>query len=169
MRSNLHRFLLYCLIFILQIILDYYVNLGPYIYLCLLPLIILLIPMDSSPVKVMTASFAFGLLLDVMADGVLGLNAASAVMLAAFRKPLFDYFLNTDRLKKNELPSVKSAGIIQYSKFISICVCIYLSVYIFADCISVRPALFIMIRLISSIIVNGVTIMVISYSIIDKD
>lgn len=87
MKGNLWNIILYCLIFILQILICNYVDIGAYVYICILPLIIINIPMKTNINITMLAAFGIGLLLDMFAGGVMGLNAAAATMLA---KPVFN-------------------------------------------------------------------------------
>ena len=53
--------IIYCiLLFLLQLVISDYVHLGPWITLCLLPLLILQIPRSRSPHVVMLIAFGLG-------------------------------------------------------------------------------------------------------------
>ena len=70
--------IIYCvLLFLLQLVLSDYVHLGPWVSLCLLPLLILQIPLSRSPHGVMLIAFGLGLGLDILSDGVPGAKAVS--------------------------------------------------------------------------------------------
>ena len=96
MRSGLWNIILFVLIFILQVLICNYVDFGAYIYICLIPLLVINIPMKLDIRLTMIIGFALGLLLDVFANGVLGLNAAAATMLAAFKGSLFEKTVNKE-------------------------------------------------------------------------
>lgn len=164
-----YRILLYLLIFIIQLVLDSYVNLGPYIYLCLMPLIILLFPAEISVNQRMLLSFAFGLLLDIFTDGVLGLNAAACVILAAVRNSLFFLIINSDRREKYFTPTPKNSGLIRYTIFLSFATFIYLFFYILFDSFTFRPIGFIALKLVICLVVNVVMMLLVNLSLLNKD
>jgi len=132
--------IIYCiLLFLLQLVISDYVHLGPWISLCLLPLLILLIPLSRSPHVVMLIAFGLGLGLDILSDGVPGLNAFAAVLAAAPRKFLYRLLVNADRQDKTEVPLLRDNGLLKYLKYLGVLTAIYLAAYTLVDCISVRP------------------------------
>ena len=86
--SRLRSILFFILVFLLQLAISNYLNLGPWITISLIPFLIVQIPLQRSPHVVMLAAFGLGLLLDWLSAGVLGLNAFAAVMSAAPRRIL---------------------------------------------------------------------------------
>lgn len=132
--------IIYCiLLFLLQLVISDYVHLGPWISLCLLPLLILLIPRSRSPHVVMLIAFGLGLGLDILSDGVPGLNAFAAVLAAAPRKFFYRLLVNADRQDKTEVPLLRETGLLKYLKYLGVLTAIYLAAYTLVDCISVRP------------------------------
>lgn len=132
--------IIYCiLLFLLQLVISDYVHLGPWITLCLLPLLILLIPLSRSPHVVMLIAFGLGLGLDILSDGVPGLNAFAAVLAAAPRKFFYRLLVNADRQDKTEVPLLRESGLLKYLKYLGVLTAIYLAAYTLVDCISVRP------------------------------
>lgn len=169
MKGNLWNIILYCLIFILQILICNYVDVGAYIYICILPLIIINIPMKTNINITMLAAFGIGLLLDMFAGGVMGLNAASATMLAAFRGPVFNNAVNKEHRYTIDVPSARNIGLTNYAVYVTLCLLIYLSTYTLLECISLRPFLFILIRILISLVIDAFLIVIISNSIIDRE
>ncbi|MBR0223317.1 MAG: hypothetical protein IJL93_03475 [Bacteroidales bacterium] len=136
--------IIYCiLLFLLQLVLSDYVHLGPWVCLSLLPLLILQIPLSRSPHVVMLIAFGLGLGLDILSDGVPGLNAFAAVLAAAPRKFFYRLLVNSDRQDKTEVPLLQEVGLVKYLKYLGLLAAIYLAAYILVDCISFRPAGFI--------------------------
>lgn len=132
--------IIYCiLLFLLQLVISDYVHLGPWITLCLLPLLILQIPRSRSPHVVMLIAFGLGLGLDILSDGVPGLNAFAAVLAAAPRKFFYRLLVNADRQDKTEVPLLRETGLLKYLKYLGVLTAIYLAAYTLMDCISVRP------------------------------
>lgn len=132
--------IIYCfLLFLLQLVISDYVHLGPWITLCLLPLLILQIPRSRSPHMVMLIAFGLGLGLDILSDGVPGLNAFAAVLAAAPRKFFYRLLVNADRQDKTEVPLLRETGLLKYLKYLGVLTAIYLAAYTLVDCISVRP------------------------------
>lgn len=138
------------LLFLLQLVLSDYVHLGPWVCLCLIPLLILHIPLSRSPHVVMLIAFALGLGLDVLSDGVPGLNAFAAVLTAAPRKFFYRALINADRQDKTQVPHIGQTGLVKYLKYLSVLTAIYLAACTLLDCISFRPAVFIFVRFVIS-------------------
>ena len=141
----------YCiLVFLLQLVLTDYVHLGPYVFLCLVPYLILNIPLSRSPHVVMLLAFAIGLGLDILSDGVPGLNAAAAVLAAAPRRFFYRRLVNSDRQDKTEIPLPGEVGLLKYLKYLAAVTILYMAAYVALDCISFRPASFILVKFAAS-------------------
>ena len=83
------KFLLVGVIFIvMQIMLDEFVNNWYMIYLAIFPLFILTLPITMSVSSYMLISFIIGMGIDILSGGLLGINAASGVVIAFIRKPI---------------------------------------------------------------------------------
>ena len=129
----------FVLLFLLQLVISDYVHLGPWICLNLIPLLILLIPLSYRPHAVLLIAFGLGLGLDLLSDGVPGLNAFAAVLAAAPRKFFYRTMVNADRQDKTEVPLLRETGLLKYLKYLGVLTAIYLAAYTLVDCISVRP------------------------------
>lgn len=169
MKENLWNIILYLLIFILQVFIANYIDIGAYVYICLIPLVLFGIPMNINNNVTMIAAFVIGLLLDLFSSGVMGLNAASATMLAALRAPIYNLTVNKDRRYSVNVPSIRSIGLNNYLVYTSLGTLIYLTTYTLLDCASFRPLPFIILRIAVSLIINEVLIAIISNSIIDRE
>lgn len=142
--------LFFVLVFLLQLALTDYLHIGPWITLSLIPFLILHIPLPRSPQFVMLVAFALGLGLDLLSDGVPGLNAFAAVMAAAPRKALYRMFVNSDRQDKTDVPRLDDTGLVKYLKYLLALTAVYLAAYTLLDCISFRPLDFILIKFAAS-------------------
>ncbi len=151
--SRLRSILFFILVFLLQLAISNYLNLGPWITISLIPFLIVQIPLQRSPHVVMLAAFGLGLLLDWLSAGVLGLNAFAAVMAAAPRRILYRLLIN-DEQDSTWIPLIRTAGIDKYLKYLLILTAIYLAAFILLDCMSVRPFWFILVKFVASTLVS---------------
>ncbi|MBQ4221794.1 MAG: hypothetical protein II665_03545 [Bacteroidales bacterium] len=148
--NKLSDIFFFVLVFILQLVLSDYVHLGPYVFLCLIPFLLVNIPLSRSPHVTLLIAFALGLGVDVLSDGVPGLNAFAAVLAVAPRKFFYRLLVNADRQDKTEVPLPRIVGLAKYLKYLGVLTAIYLIGYIGLDCISFRPAGFILLKFLAS-------------------
>lgn len=80
--------------------------------------------MDLSTVMLLTWAFWGGVAVDICGD-TLGVNALSCTLLAILKKPIFYAYIPKDDRTKNIVPSIKSLGLANYSKFIFTLISIY--------------------------------------------
>ena len=95
MKNNSY-FALYICFVALQILVCNYLNLGYLLTLSFLPVIVLLIPIRFSTISSMLIAFASGLLVDLLGDGVLGLNILALVPVALVRKGLLRFIFGQE-------------------------------------------------------------------------
>jgi len=169
MGNKLWNIIFYILIFALQLLISDFINLGPYVYICLLPIIITNFPRNIDVKVVMAGSFLIGLALDILTDEVLGLNAASAVLLAALYRNFYRMFINRDRQDTTSKPSPYTSGWNKYLKFMVFSIGTYLLTFILLETFSFRPVRFIVTKLALSLAISVITSVILSMSTIYKD
>ena len=64
---------------------------------------------------------------------------------------------------------MRNVGITNYIAYLTLCTAIYLVTYILLECVSLRPFLFILIRILISLLVNVTLMAIISNSIMDRE
>ena len=163
MKDNWGRFMFFAALLLIQIVLSDYVNVGPYIYLCCLPLIVIYLPLYQETFLSMLIAFGCGLVVDILCDGILGLNAAAAVALAAVRKPLFAAFFTRDNLERGVIPTIRETGIFRHINFIFISLLIYFLVYIGLDSVGMESLQTTLLRLVLSCAANLALVLAIDY------
>ena len=163
MKDNWGRFMFFAALLLIQIVLSDYVNVGPYIYLCCLPLIVIYLPLYQETFLSMLIAFGCGLVVDILCDGILGLNAAAAVALAAVRKPLFAAFFTRDNLERGVIPTIRETGIFRHINFIFISLLIYFLVYIGLDSVDMESLQTTLLRLVLSCAANLALVLAIDY------
>ncbi len=112
--NKISLFLLIAVMTIIQIIICDYIYTGPYIHLTLLPLIILSIPGEYGYPKLALISFTVGLVIDLVSDGILGLNSAAAVITATLVRPISYFTINRERSDKLERLTINDVGFFRY-------------------------------------------------------
>lgn len=163
MKEGYGRVWLYTILLLMQIFLSDYVNIGPYIYLCCLPLLVILLPIEQNTSISMGLAFLAGLIVDLLGDGIPGLNAAAAVALAAVRKPLFWAFFNKNNIDRGDLPSIQEAGIFRHINFLAASLAVFFIVYIGLDSAGMESILTTVLRFVLSIAANLVLLVVLDY------
>ena len=138
------------LVFLLQLVLSDYVHPGPYVLLTLLPFLILHIPLSRSPHVVMLIAFALGLGVDVLSDGVPGLNAFAAVLSAAPRRFFYRILVNSDRQDTTDVPRLREVGPAKFAKYLGALTLLFVAAYVVLDCVSFRPAGFVLLKFAAS-------------------
>ena len=162
--SKSHNILFFILVFLLQLAVSNYLNLGPWVMVTLVPFLILQLPLPRSPHVVMLSAFGLGLLLDLLSAGVLGLNAFAAVMAAAPRKVLYRLLVNGDRQDATWIPLLRDVGPGKYGRYLLALTAIYLAAFILLDCVSVRPLGFILVKWVASTLASTAAGLLLAYA-----
>lgn len=138
MKNNSY-FVLYACFVALQILVCNYLNLSYLLSLSILPVIVLLIPVRYSTISSMLIAFVTGLLVDLLGDGVLGLNILALVPVALAREGLLRFIFGQEVFSHKEDATVRKYGILKFSTFIGIGQALFLIIYITADGAGTRP------------------------------
>lgn len=142
MRANQNFGTLYTLLVIGQVVLCNYGQLGPYIMLSILPAMVLCIPPSMSTIAGMLIAFISGLSVDWLSEGLLGLNTAAILPVALMRKGIIKIFMGEDIISRGDRFSYKKNGFAKISAANSICLIVFLALYIILDGAGTRPAWF---------------------------
>ena len=161
MRDRLTLILFYVVVMIVQIIISDYVSFGPVIYICVLHLLVISLPPKLDHVYTVLISFGLGLLLDLLTDGVLGLNAGAATLTALAARPIYNLIFNKDTYDKEFLPTIRESGISRHIYLITFSVMIFFLFYIAFDGFSHRNLTFTLVRYLACCAINiGVIILI---------
>ena len=146
MRTGQNFGILYCLLLICQVLLCNYFQFTPYIMLAILPAMILCVPLTVSTIGCMFIAFFSGLAVDSLAEGVIGLNAASLVPVALMRKPFIRIFFGEDLITRRDSFSMRKYGVAKVSAALLSSMLIFLIIYITLDGAGTRTFVFNIIR-----------------------
>lgn len=136
----------YLLIVGVQMLICNYFHVSPYIVLSIVPAAILCLPASVSTAAAMFIAFATGLSIDLLAEGVLGLNTLALVPVAGSRRFLCEAIFGKEMTMSGEDISMRKYGTAKVAFAIAITQTIFLTLYIWADGASARPLIFNILR-----------------------
>lgn len=161
-------FLTYIILLIAQLMISNYFNLGAYVMLSILPIMVLCIPAGVGTIAAMFIAFATGLATDFLSEGVVGLNALALVPVAFIRKTVLGFVFGEEIIVRNENFSIRKNGLGKVAVAVLIAQSLFLLIYIIADGVLTRSFLFFIGRFLASI-AAGVLISVAIVDIIDDN
>lgn len=150
-------FAVYMIMLVAQLVLTNYFHFTQYIILTILPVMVLCIPLKISTIVAMLIAFGSGLAVDLLSEGLLGLNALALVPVALCRKEMIRLIFGEELISRGEDFSVKRSGLGQVLLAIVIAQAMFLAVYIWADSAGTRPFWFNFLRFLLSLI-SGVLV-----------
>jgi len=121
------------LIIIIQIVLAKYCQIGPFLYFCVLPAVILCMPTTRPTWYVMILAFIIGFMVDGLADGPLGLNAMALIPVAALQKPLIKWIIDEECVERGYSFSFHRHGYLAITGALAIEVLVFFILYVIFD------------------------------------
>lgn len=164
MRSN-KFFIVYACLALVQILLCNYLNISYLLTLSILPVMVLLIPVKHSTISAMVIAFFTGLMVDLLADGVLGMNILALLPVALARKGLLRLIFGQEVFAHKEDVTLKKYGILKFTAYIAIAQGLFLLIYIAADGAGTRPFWFNLSRFGISLLVGTIVSLLIAEAI----
>ena len=162
MRTGQNFGLLYTLLLVCQVLLCNYFQFTPYAMLTLLPAMILCVPLTISTIGCMLIAFASGLAVDWFSEGLIGLNAAAILPVAALRTGIVRVFLGEDLISRGDRFSFRKNGVAKISAALILSIAIYLGIYVILDGAGTRPAWFNFTRLGVSLVCNYILALIVT-------
>ena len=139
-------YLVYAVLVIVQMLICNYFHLSAYLMLSILPVMVLCLPVRIGTTGAMIIAFITGLAVDLLAEGMLGINALALVPVAYFRKGIIRLVFGEELFAQKEDFSVRRNGFGKVAFAIFIAQALFLLVYIWADGAGTRPFSFNAIR-----------------------
>ena len=141
----------YILLVIAQIIICNYFQFSPYFVISILPAMVLCVPLTIGTNVCMLIAFATGLSVDWLAEGLIGINAASLIPVAYARKTIIRVFLGEDIISRKDSFSFRKNGIGKILTAILVAYSIFFIVYVILDGAGLRTFWFNLLRVVLSI------------------
>lgn len=99
--NNFRYIVIFILLIAFQAMLNGCFTFIPLFYISILPAALVMLPYTLPAVPYMLIAFASGITVDVLSDGVIGLNAAAYTAIAYFRKPVITIIQGKGRFLEN--------------------------------------------------------------------
>ncbi len=154
MKSNQNFWIYYFLLLIGQIVLCNYFPFSTYVVMSMLPFMVMCIPLTVGTAGCMFITFFSGLAVDWLSEGLIGINAASAVPIALMRKPFIRFFLGEDIISRKDSFSLRKNGTGKISVTMICAAIIFFGMYIFLDGAGTREFTFNLLRFGASVLAN---------------
>lgn len=163
-------FILYLTLVVVQLIITNYLNLSAYVMISILPIIILRIPYRIGTKCAMLIAFITGLIIDMLSEGVAGLNVIALVPVALCRNFITSLLFGDEIIERDEEFTTKKFGFGKVFFAISIAQSIFFIIYLLCDGAFVRPFIFTLERFLLSLIVSTLlSVAIVDITTIDDD
>jgi len=133
---------MYLLLLLLQLFISNYLRLSYYVTLSILPVMILLLPIKIKTVPSLLIAFATGLIIDILSDGLVGLNVVALLPVAILRRPVISLVFGSEFFAREENITTHRQGLWKMSVAIFLVQTVFLLCYIWSDGAGTRPLLF---------------------------
>lgn len=137
-----YYWLAYVLLLVAQLLLSNYFYVTPYIYLSILPVLILTVPIRVGSIPLMLIACASGIAVDWLSDGVMGLNAFALIPVAFARNGIISLVFGPEPFARKEDFSAGRHGPGKVAVAVALAQILFLVVYIWADGAVARPLWF---------------------------
>lgn len=144
----------FILLMIVQLYLTKYCQIAPFVYISLLPALVMCLPTTRPQWFVMTTAFACGILTDLLADGVTGLNALAIVPAALLQKRMISVFIDDEIVERGYSFSFRENGYFKILMALTVLYAIYFTIYVIFDCAGQRPVGFILAKIAVSLCIS---------------
>ena len=155
-------YLTFSLIIIAQMVVDNFIHMTPLLTVTTLPILIMILPIETGTIKSMVVAFITALLVDLLSDGLIGLNVFALVPVALLRKGLISLVFGSGVFAREDNISIAKQGFFRYTVGSILFLAIFLALYIIGDGAATRPIWYNLVRFVLSLVANYVVALFIS-------
>lgn len=152
--NNLKYVILGVFLLLIQLLISGYINIWPMLYIAVFPLLVITLPYTCNHIVSILTAFCFGLLVDILSDGVLGLNAAAIVAITYFRPLLFRVAVSKTTLENTIEITQRTIGTTQFLLITALSYAIFFTIYIALDSWGYFSFIYTIARFLLNIIIN---------------
>ena len=156
------------LLFIAQTALWNYFNFTQYIFVVILPAMLLCLPIDRGVIRVMVLAFLLGLAADFLVNGQLGLTSLALVPVAAIRRWVIQLVFGNELFARGEDLSFRRQGVSKFVMGILILTAVFLLVYLWVDSAGMYPLGFLVLKFGLSLLVSTAVSMAVAYLLLEE-
>jgi hypothetical protein len=155
-------YFIFLLLVAVQMLICNYLNLSPYLMLSILPVMILCVPLRLPTFWTLLLAFATGCAVDLLSEGLLGLNALALVPVAFIRKEIIHLIFGGELFARKEDFSIRKNGFGKVALAVFLVQALFLVIYIWADGAGTRPFAFNALRFGISLVAGwGVSLLIV--------
>ncbi len=169
MKTNVNSWVLFILLIVAQLIITNYIHLSQFVVLTLLPAIIVCLPTSLSPIATMLVAFATGLSVDLLAEGVIGLNTVSILPVALLRNKFIGWTMGEDVVVRKAEFSIRRNGLGKTLALITMSLGLFLIIFITTDSAGTRSFWFNSARFVASLLCSTVLCMIVTGVLNNKE
>lgn len=144
--------IVYAIFLVAQLLLSNYFNLTPYLLLSLLPAMVLCIPIRMGTLPAMLVAMGTGLVVDLLSEGIIGLNAAALLPVALLREEIIRLVFGGELYARKEDFCVRRNGPGKVAIAVLMAQGVFLAVYVWLDAAGTQPFWFKAVRWLISLI-----------------
>ncbi|MCD8208660.1 MAG: hypothetical protein LUD72_12035 [Bacteroidales bacterium] len=144
--SNGRFWITYVILVLCQMVVCNFFNFSPFVFLSLLPVMVLCIPVKVNLPWTMVIAFVTGIAVDYTADGLLGLNALALVPVAFARNAILVITLGKNNYGEPETPDFGDKGFGKVAVAVLLSTGLFCLLYTVFDGAGARPVGFLAIR-----------------------
>lgn len=153
MRNN--YWITFTLMVLLQIIICNYFQFTQYLMLSILPVLILLMPVNYSTITALLVSFAAAFAVDLLGEGgLLGINVVALLPIAFLRNNILEFTFGKEVFVRKKIITLERYGVRKMSTAIIIAQALFLFIYIWFDSAGTRPFWFNLARFCGSLAIG---------------
>lgn len=152
MKISANSFLTYLVFVVLQLVMTNYFHLSQFVTLTILPALVLCLPLEIGTFWAMIIAFATGFSVDLLAEGVVGLNTFALVPVAFLRKTIISAVLGEDIVNRHGEFTFRKHGVMKTTAITAMGLILFLIFFIGADGAGMRPFWFNLVRFLASTI-----------------
>lgn len=148
--NQVRYFSIFIAICVVQLLLDSYLYVSPYVFISILPMAIISLPSKYGNVSALLLAFAAGFMVDFLSSGILGLSSCALLPLALLRNSIYKLIVGDDAAARED-------GVTLSRLSTRNCFLVYLSsavvfslIFVFVDAAGTRPLWFNLLRTVFS-------------------
>lgn len=169
MNQKINITILYFSFLLAQLLISNFADFGPMLFIAIYPLFIIVLPTSISLVSVLLWGFAMGFVVDILHNGVTGMNTAAAVMIAFLREPVLRLVIRKGELESQIRPGMLEMGFSRFLFYSGTILIIHHVTIIFLESLSLTYFYGNLPRLLISFAVNSLLLLLLEFGIFYKN
>ena len=165
MRASTVKFLL---LFASQLLLWNYFDFSQYVFIVILPAMLLSLPIGMGRLRLMVLAFGLGLAADFLVNGQLGLTSLALVPVAAVRRWVIQLVFGNELIARGEELSFRRQRLAKFIVAILMLTAVFLLVYLWVDSAGMYSLGFLGIKFFASLLLSTGISLAVAYLLLEE-